>query len=253
MNTTAHEVVSTMSTSDTAASAKTSARVPLGLVRATLGIIAKDFLLEWRGRARINATIFFAVLTLLLFSFAVGPHHAILEQNAPGYLWLAIMLASIMSLGESQRVEAENAALEGLRLLAVDARAIYLGKAIVNMIFLMALALVLVPVSIALYGTTIRAGFGSLLSTLLLGTAAISAPGTLYAAIAVQARARDVLLPLLLFPILIPGLLASVKATSLVLTGDPMGELVSWTILLGAFNVVYWILCGLLFGRVIEE
>ncbi len=253
MNNAAENTAASMSVARTPSTTTERERPRLGLLRATFGIIAKDFLLEWRGRARINATIFFAVLTLLLFSFAVGPHHAILEQNAPGYLWLAIMLASVMSLGESQRVEAENAALEGLRLLALDPRAIYLGKSIVNMLFLMALALVLVPVSIALYGTTIRAGMGPLFSTLLLGTAAISAPGTLYAAIAVQARARDVLLPLLLFPILIPGLLAAVKATSLVLTGDPMGELVSWTMLLGAFNVVYWILCGLLFGRVIEE
>jgi len=251
MNSTMTEL--TPATAVVAPSTDPGARPALGLVRATVGIIRKDFLLEWRGRARINATIFFAILTLLLFSFAVGPHHAILEQNAPGYLWLAIFLSSIMSLSESQRLDNENGALEGLRLLAVDARAIFLGKSLVNTVFLLALATLLVPVSVALYGTSIKAGLGSLLLTLFLGTAAISAPGTLYAAIAVQARARDVLLPLLLFPILIPGLLASVKATTLVLQGDPMNQLQSWTILLTAFNVVYWILCGLLLGRVIEE
>jgi heme exporter protein B len=226
---------------------------PMGLVRGTLGIVRKDLLLEWRGRARINATVFFAVLTLLLFSFAVGPYHNLLVQNAPGYLWLAMLLSSILSLGESQRIEAENGALEGLRLLAVNATAIFLGKAIVNTFFLVALGAFLVPVAMALYGVTVAMGFGPLALVLILGTAAISAPGTLYAAIAVQARARDVLLPLLLFPILVPSLLAAVKATTLILQGDPMGQLKSWLFMLTVFNLIYWLLCALFFGRVIEE
>ena len=96
-------------------------------------------------------------------------------------------------------------------------------------------------------------GVGPLLSVLFLGCAAISAPGTLYAGIAAQARARDVLLPLLLFPILAPGLIAAVEASSLVFHGDPMDQVGVWFQLLGAISVIYWILCTMLFGRVIEE
>jgi len=226
---------------------------PLGMLAATWAIMRKDLLLEWRGRARVNATIFFAVLTLLLFSFAVGPYHNLLAQNAPGYLWLAILLSSVLSLGESQRIESENAAFEGLRLLAVKASAVFFGKALVNTLFLFGLGLVLVPIAIALYSMSVALSPWALVATLLLGCAAISAPGTLYAAIAVQARARDVVLPLLMFPILVPGLLAAVKATTLVVQGDPMGQLASWMVLLVTFNLVYWFLCALMFGRVMEE
>ncbi len=220
---------------------------------AVFNVIRKDLLIEWRGRARINATLFFAVMTLLLFSFAVGPDTTILARNASGYLWLAIMLASVLSLGESFRIENENGALEGLRLIPVDPRAIFLGKAIANFLVLFGLGVLLIPVAIALYGAKLDAGVGWALLVLLLGCGAISAPGTLYAAIANQARARDVLLPLLLFPILVPALVGAVKATQLVLQGDPMGQLSAWITLLVAFNVIYWFLCLVLFGRVVEE
>ena len=228
-------------------------RRSVSFATATWHIIRKDLLLEWRGRARINATLFFAVMTLLLFSFAVGPDTTILAKNAAGYLWLAVLLASVLSLGESFRIENENGALEGLRLIPVDPRAIFLGKAVANLVLLLGLSLILVPVTIALYGATLNAGIGRAIFILILGCGAISAPGTLYAAIASQARARDVLLPLLLFPILVPALVGAVKATQLVFQGDPMGQLNSWTTLLVVFNVMYWLLCLVLFGRVVEE
>ncbi|MEZ4273488.1 MAG: heme exporter protein CcmB [Myxococcota bacterium] len=121
------------------------------------------------------------------------------------------------------------------------------------MVFLFVLSVMMVPVAVAIYGTELALGFPRLCSILLLGAAAISAPGTLYSAIAAQARARDVLLPLLLFPILVPGLLAAVKATALVMHGDAMQQLSDWSTLLGGFALIYWILCTVLFGRVIEE
>jgi heme exporter protein B len=225
----------------------------VSLLWATWGVIRKDLLLEWRGRARLNATLFFAVMTLLLFSFAVGPETTTLARHAAGYLWLGMLLASLLSLGESFRIEQENGALEGLRLIPVDARAIFLGKALANLVLLFGLSLLLVPMAIGLYGAELRAGFGVAALVLFLGCAGISAPGTLYAAISSQARARDVLLPLLLFPILVPALVGAVKATQLVLQGDPMGQLGSWMGLLAVFDLTYWFLCLVLFGRVIEE
>lgn len=224
-----------------------------GIFRATLAVVRKDILLEWRGRARTNATVFFAILTLLLFSFAMGPDHKLLTKTAPGFLWLAIFLSSVMSLSESMRLESENDALEGLRLLPVRPLAVFLGKALVNAVFLSLLSFVLVPVAIAIYGMTLKLGVPALLGVLVVGCFGISAPGTLYSAIAIQARARDVLLPLLLFPVLVPVLLGAVKATSLVMHGDPMEQLPSWTMLLAGFAVVYWLLCCVLFNRVIED
>ncbi|HEX9508757.1 MAG TPA: heme exporter protein CcmB, partial [Myxococcales bacterium] len=145
------------------------------------------------------------------------------------------------------------ASLDGLRLVPIDARSIYLGKAFGNALLLMLLGVLLLPVMVALYGVTLVMGFGRLLAVLVLGAMAISWPGTVHSAIASHARARDVLLPLLLFPLIVPALLAAVKATTLVLHGDPMLQLDSWFGLLIAFNLIYWGLGLALFPQVIEE
>lgn len=223
------------------------------MLKATFLIINKDLLIEWRTRARLNALVFFALATLLMFSFALGPDTVALRRNAAGYLWLGILFASVLSLGESFRIETENLALDGVRLAPADPRAVFLGKAFGNTLMLWILAIVVTPVTIGLYDVTVHGGFLKLAFVLLLGCFGISAPGTIYAAIASNARARDVLLPLLLFPVLIPSLLASVKATGLVLDGDPMSQLDGWLGLLSAFNVLYWGLGFALFPRVIED
>jgi heme exporter protein B len=228
------------------------ARRPLGFFPTLAILLGKDLLLEWRTRVRLSALLFFAFATLLMFSFALGPDTQALAANGGGYRWLALLFSSVLSLGESFRVERENAALEGLRLIPADPYALFLSKAFGNALLLFLLGVLLVPVMIALYGIQIRMGFPRLLGTLALGCLAISAPGTVYGAIASQARARDVLLPLLLFPLLVPALMASVKATGLVLQGDPMQQFWSWLGLLGSFNLVYWGLGVLLFPRVVE-
>ncbi|WP_375758296.1 heme exporter protein CcmB [Corallococcus exercitus] len=226
---------------------------PPGLFATTLVLLRKDLLIEWRTRARLNALVFFAMATLLLFSFALGPDTKLLERNAGGYLWLAILFASVLSLGESFRVETENACLDGVRLAPADARAIFLSKALGNALLLLALSVVLVPVMVALYGVRIVTGVGDLAGILVLGSLALSAPGTVYAAISSNARARDVLLPLLLFPLVIPALLSAAKGTTLVLQGDPMQQLGSWQGLLLGFNLIYWGVGFVLFPRVIED
>jgi heme exporter protein B len=220
---------------------------------ATGTVFAKDMLIEWRTRARLNALLFFSLATLLMFSFALGPDTKLLQRNAGGYLWLAILFSSVLALGESFRIERENAALDGLRLAPVDARSIFLGKALGNALVLTLLGLLLLPVMIALFGVTIEMGLARLVAVLVLGSAAISWPGTVYSAIASNARARDVLLPLLLFPLIVPALLSCVKATTLVLQGDPMIQLGSWFWLLIAFNLIYFALGLALFPQVIEE
>jgi len=243
-----------------------STRIP-GLLRATWLLVRKDLLLEWRTRARANALFFFALATLLLFSFALGPDTTILRRAAGGTLWLAILLASVLALGESFRVEQENAALDGLRLAPADPQALFLAKALANGMLLLLLGVALLPVLGALAGLTLAprivmtlpvltfplSGLGAMALVLVLGCLAIAAPGTIYAAIASNARARDVLLPLLLFPLLIPALVAAAKATSLALEGDPMLQFGSWLGLLASFDLIYWSLGFALFPLVVED
>ena len=191
-----------------------------GLLASTWVLFWKDLLLEWRSRARVNALVFFSLATLLLFSFALGP---------------------------------ENSSLEGLRLVPVDTRSIFLAKGIANAVLLAALGVLLVPVLVALLDVRIVLSWGRLVTIIALGCLAIAAPGTLYGAIASHARARDVLLPLLLFPILIPALVAAAKGTALVFEGDPMTQFPSWIALLVSFDLLYWGLGFVLFPRVVEE
>jgi len=188
----------------------------------------------------------------VLLSFAIGPNAAALRQHAAGFLWLGLLLSSTLTLSESFHAEMENRALEGLLLLPVSPRVLYYGKALANTIQLMVLGIALVPVMVVLYDAgTPR--IATILLIIVLGTAGISAPGTLYSAMTSQARAKQTLLPLLLFPLIVPVLLASVRATSLAILGDPMEQGKSWLALLFAFDGIYWSLCGLLFDRVVED
>lgn len=214
--------------------------------------LRKDLLLQWRTRAQATAIFVFGAAALLLFSFAVGPDTAALREHAGGFLWLALMLSSTLALSESFQSEMEHRAVEGLLLLPADPRVLYYGKAIANALQLAALGVALVPVMVVLYdAATWR--LPALVGIILLGAAGLSAPGTLYAAMTAQARARHTLLPLLLFPLVVPVLLGAVKATSLLILGDPMGQARSWAALLAAFDLIYWSLCGLLFERVVED
>lgn len=217
-----------------------------------IAAIRKELLLQWRTRAQFMSVFIFGATALLLFSFGVGPNAEVLRQFSAGFLWLGLLLSSTLTLAESFHAEMENRALEGLLLLPSDPRALYYGKAIANWIQLSLLGSALVPVMVVLYdaGTT---RLLSLLAIILLGAAGLSAPGTLYAAMTAQVRAKQTLLPLLLFPLIVPALLAAVKATSLVILGDPMQTLRSWLTLLTAFDAIYWSLCGLLYPRVIED
>jgi len=214
--------------------------------------LRKELLLQWRTRGQFMAVFVFGATALLLFSFAVGPDAKTLRLFSAGFLWLGLLLSSTLTLAESFHSEMENRALEGLLLLPSNPLALYYGKALANWLQLMFLGVALVPIMVILYdaGTT---NLLQLLGIIALGTAGLSAPGTLYAGMTAQVKAKQMLLPLLLFPLIVPALLASVKATSLVILGDPMNQAKAWIVLLAAFDVIYWSLCGLLYGRVVEE
>jgi heme exporter protein B len=217
-----------------------------------IAALRKELLLQWRTRGQFMAVFVFGATSLLLFSFAIGPDASALRTFSAGFLWLGLLLSSTLTLAESFHAEMENRALEGLLLLPTDSRALYYAKAIANWLQLAILGIALVPVMVVLYdaGTT---RLLTLLLVILLGTAGLSAPGTLYAAMTAQVKGKQTLLPLLLFPLIVPVLLASVKATSLMILGDPMEQARPWIVLLIAFDLIYWSLCGLLYGRVIED
>lgn len=223
-------------------------------VGQALVILRKDALLEWRGRSRFVSVLLFGIVTLLLFSFAVGPDSSALRAGAAGFLVLALLLSSTLGLSESFRLEQEDRGLEGLLLVPVEPLAVFYGKALGSTLLLLVLAPVLIPIALVLYAVELDwAALAQLTGIWLLAAAGLSAPGTLYAAMTSRLRSQDVVLPVLLFPLVVPVLLGSVKAMALALSGDPMQQMTSWLLLLAGFDVIYWSLCGVLFPFAIEE
>ncbi|MCP4810785.1 MAG: transcriptional regulator [Proteobacteria bacterium] len=216
-------------------------------------ILRKDLQIEWRGKARAFALATFAGILLLLFSFAIGPDTKMLQKHAAAYIWLAVLTASTLSLAQSFRTETEHGALEGLRLLPIDSRGLYYGKALANWLVLVGLTGLLMPLSFILFDLSLSESPLKLVAVLLLGCGGIAAPGTMYSALTARTGAQQLMLPVLLFPLLVPALLAAVKALGFVLLGDPMDQIGSWLTLLLCFDLVFWSLGGVLFGYLIEQ
>jgi heme exporter protein B len=218
-----------------------------------LAIARKDGLSELRGRQAAGSTLFFAAIVLLLFGFALGPDSRRLAEAAPGLLWLAIVFGGLLTVARLHQLEADDGALEQLALYPVDRRAIYAGKALAAAAAMLVLGTVLVPVVAILYGIPVGAAWLPLLLAVLLGGIGFAAVGTAYAGLTVRMRAREVMLPLLVLPIVAPLLLAAVKATGASLSGDPLGELGSWLQLLLAFDIIMLVVGAGTYGFLLED
>lgn len=218
-----------------------------------LELIRKDLLVGWRGRSRLIGLATFGAALLLLFAFALGQDSAVLQAHASAYLWVALLSASTLLLSQSFQHETEAGALEGLVLIPVAPMALYYSKAIANLVLLTFLAVTLLPMGVVLFDLDPSWALVTVTGVLVLGSAGIVGPGTLYAALTARLASKQVMLPVLLFPLVIPPVVASVRCTDLILTGDPMGHLPAWLALLGVFDVVYWALGGALFGKVLDE
>jgi len=222
------------------------------LIHQSLVIFRKELTLEWRQRIRFSGVLFFAFALLLIIAFA-SPSEGALKLQAGGSLWVGILLASTRALDQSYATELEHDSLRGLLLWPVDGRAIYYGKALANTLMLVLAACLLTPLVVALYNAPIKGDLVQLAGFLFFGCAAIAAPGTLYGLMTSQTKGSSVLLPLLLFPLVVPALLASARGTSLIFEGDPMGQGQSWLSLLVAFNVLHWSLSGVFYARLLED
>lgn len=220
--------------------------------RRVRAIVWKDLTTERRSKAGFNAVAFLGVLILLLFGFALGPDTEALRNAASGALWLAILFAGVLAFNRSYQMELDGAALEPLLLYPAPRWTIFAGKFLANLLFVLLLEVIVVPVAIILFQVTSLAGWVPAGGVMLLGSIGFVALGTFYASMASRSRAREVLLPLLLFPMLIPVLLASSEATSSLLAGNPMRDAGAWVKLLSAFDVIFLVASFLAFDHVIE-
>lgn len=213
----------------------------------------KDLTTERRTKATFNSVVFLAVLTLLLFGFALGPDAEALREAAAGVLWLTVLFSGVLAFNQSYQHELEGGALETLLLYPGDRRAIFIGKLAANLVFVLLVLLLIVPMAAILFDLPILRPFPGLVGVFGLGTFGFVTLGTFYAAMASRVRAREVLLPLLLFPMLVPLLVGAVAATRALLAGDVMGDAGSWMRLIAAYDLIFLVASLLAFEYIVED
>jgi heme exporter protein B len=220
-------------------------------LRQIWAIVKKDIAAELHTREIVSAMFVFAMLTLLIFSFALDLRGAVARAAAPGILWTTIVFAGTLGLSRSMAREQKTGGIEGLLLTPADRTVIFFGKTLGNLILMLVVELVLAPLTTVLFDVPLMQG--SILAVVLLGTVGYAAVGTLLAAIAVNTRAREVMLPILLLPLAVPLLIAAVNATENLIEGAAWAEVGGWVRLLVVYGLVITAAAILTFEYVVEE
>lgn len=222
------------------------------MTRQVLAITVKDLLLERRSKAQLNALIFLAALILVIVSFALGPSQSRLHQVAGGTLWIAFAFAAILAFSRAYQGESENRSFEGMLLADARPKAIYVGKLIATIVVMLLVEVVVGATMTLLYNLHIWRVLPQLLAVAILGTTGLASLGVLYGRLTMWSRAREIMLPILVFPVVLPVILASVRATSLILSGSTF-DLTPWIELLVVFDVVFVTAGILTFEALCEE
>jgi heme exporter protein B len=218
--------------------------------RAAAILLAKELRLEFRTRELLTITVIFAIVVVVLFSFAFDPTSAESRRYGPGLLWIAFLFSGSLMLNPSFSREHANQTLDALRMAPISPFAILLGKMLANFIFISVAEAILLPVFGVLYNVSLVAIAGRLVLVVLLGSLGLVVTGTVFSAIAAHARLRELLLPLLLLPILAPLLIAAVEATASLFAVEPTLDR-AWVAFLAGFDIVFltasWLLSDYLF------
>jgi heme exporter protein B len=220
------------------------------LASVTASNLRKDVRLEWRSKDAVNAMLFFALLVVVIFSFAFDPTAEESRQIVGGLVWVAFLFAAIVALNQAWMRELRNQVLDAYRVSPAPANGLFLGKAVGNFLFISVVEALLVPLFVVFYNLRSVGPAWQLVPVFLLGTWALVVVGTFFAAISLRTRSREVMLPLILFPISIPALLAMVEATTSILTGVETPRF--WISLLLVYDVVFTTVCLLLFETVLH-
>ncbi|MFA6108383.1 MAG: heme exporter protein CcmB [Candidatus Latescibacterota bacterium] len=225
----------------------------MNFLRRVLAVMRKDVRAEWRTRERLSPMLFFVLLVLLVFNFSFDLGGAALHEIGPGVMWSSFVFAAVLALNRSFADEQENGCLDALLLAPGDRGAIYAGKMLGNLVFLLTLELLVLPLFALFFNLSPGLHLLALVPILVLGAASLAAAGTLFAAMSSNLRLRELLLPLLLLPMVVPALIACVEGTALVLQERPLAEMLPYLKILIAYVTVFVTLSLLLFEHVVEE
>lgn len=219
--------------------------------RAMIAVAWKDLAAEVRSRELFSAMLVFSLLVIVIFNFALELDIRTRQSVTSGVLWVTFAFAGTLGLNRSMAIEREHSSMDGLLLAPVDRSAIYFGKVISNLVFMLGVEIVVLPVYSLLYNVNLLSpGF---LLVLLLGSVGYIVVGTLLSAMAVQSRTRDMLLPILHFPVAMAVLIASVKASGGYLTGEDASSIQAWMNILIVYDVVFTSIAFMVFDYVVEE
>ena len=223
----------------------------MSFLRKVLVIVQKDVAVELRTKEMLSSMFVFSLLVIIIFSFAFELRVENVREVAPGVLWVTFVFAGMLGLSRSFVLEKDKGCLEGLLLCPVDRSAIYFGKMLGNVIFMTIVEAMILPIFSILFNISLFQPV--LLLIVVLGTLGFAGVGTLFSAMAVHTRSREVMLPVLLFPVVVPAMIAAVKATGGILDGQPVSEIVHWLRLLAVFDVVFLAISFMTFDYVVEE
>lgn len=225
----------------------------MNYIRHTLRHLKKDLQLEWRSRDAINGMLFFALLVVVVFSLAFDPTMDESRRIAGGIIWVAILFATITSLNQSWTREQRNHVLDAQRMAPSPASALFLGKVLANMLFVLVVEAILAPLFVVFYNLHVLGNAWLLALVMPLGTWALVLNGTFFAALGLRTRNRELMLPLVLLPISLPALLAMIQATRGILTTELDSiQIASWIRLLAGFDLIFTIVGMLLFETVLN-
>jgi heme exporter protein B len=222
-------------------------------LRVAVAVAGKDLRLELRTRATILSAVVFAALVLIVFNFSRDPTAVSSEVLAPSVLWVTVAFASVVAMNRAFTVEREHSALDGLRLAPAPRGALFVGKAIANLAFVILIEVVTVPLAVLFFELPVGAAGWGLPLVLLLASIGFVAVGTLLSAMAVRTRFAELMLPVLLLPFMVPPLTAAAESTARLLSGRPLSEVAGWLRFLAVYDLVFVTLGLLLFGAVIDE
>jgi heme exporter protein B len=219
--------------------------------KAVGAIIEKDIRAELRTKDIFSSMFVFALLSVIVFNFAFELRVPDMKMVAPGIVWVAVSFAGTLGLNRAFVIEQDKGSLAGLLLAPVDRAAIYFGKMLGNLVFILVVTVILLPLVMIFFNLTLLTWQHVLV--LLLGIYGFAAVGTVFSAMAVNTRAREVMLPILLFPVLLPVLVAGVKMTGSLLDGNPLSEVLNWLQLVAIYDVGFTVVAYLTFSFVVEE
>ena len=219
--------------------------------RKVIAITWKDALSEMRSREIVSSVVVFTLLVIVIFNFAFGASQEMIALVAPGILWVTFAFAGILSLNRSFIPEKEEDCLEGLMACPISRETIYVGKMLGSLLFILIIEAIALPIFAILFNLPV---FSLQLVTItVLATVGFVAVGTLFSALAVNTKAREMVLPILFLPIVVPVVICAVKASGLALSGEPWSGLSPWLQIIGAFDIIFLVVSFLTFNFVIEE